>query len=112
MPNFVHETPRFTPIRFTLAPGSSGANTVVAAVTSLKIRVLSLWMSPASAVNAKWQSSTTSDITKLFYMPSAGVGVTLPHNPMGWFQTVAGELLNLDLSGAVVVNVGGVYIAV
>lgn len=112
MPNFVHETPRFTPIRFTAAPASSGANTIIAAVTGLKIRVLSLWMSPATAVNAKWQSSTTSDLTKLFYMPSSHPGVVLPHNPMGWFQTVAGELLNLDLSGAVVVNVGGVYITV
>ncbi len=99
-------------VKFTAAPASSGPNTIISAVALRRIRVLSLWMSAASAVNGKWQSSTTSDLTKLFYMPSSQNGIIFPHNPFGWFETVAGELLNLDLSGAVVVNVGGVYILI
>jgi hypothetical protein len=31
-------------------------------------------------------------------------GFTLPFNPVGWFETAAGELLNLELSAGVSVD--------
>lgn len=91
---------------------TSGDNTIIAAVTGKKIRVLSFYMSPASAVNLKWTSSTTSDLTKLFYMANASIPVVFPMNEAGWFETVAGELLGANLSGSVIVSTGGLYITI
>jgi len=88
-------------ISTTVSPSSSGDNTVIAATTGRKIRVLAVAISAASAVNAKFTSSTTSDITKLFYLTSGDLNVVLPFNPMGWFETVSGELLGLNLSSGV-----------
>ena len=76
---------------------------IVAAVTGKKIRVIAGKLSFSGTVNAKWQSSTTSDLTGLTY----GVANTLdPYqfNPGGHFETVAGELLNLNLSAGVAVG--------
>ena len=99
-------------VRVALAPASSGANTLVAAVAGRKIRVLAYSINGASAVNAKFQSSTTSDLTKLHYMANSQGPYVFPYNPHGWFETVAGELLNLDLSGAVVTSVLLTYIII
>lgn len=91
---------------------TSGDNTIIAAVTGKKIRVLSFWLSPASAVNAKFTSSTTTDLTKLIYMANASIPVVFPMNEAGWFETVAGELLGMNLSGSVIVTMGGLYITI
>lgn len=99
-------------LRFNTSISSSGDNTVVAAVTGKKIRVIAAYWSQASAVNLKWTSSTTSDLTKLFYMPSTQPGFNLHPNPAGWFETVVGELLGCNLSSGVVVSVGGLYITI
>ena len=32
--------------------------------------------------------------------PLEATSITLPYNPLGWFETVAGELLNMELGGA------------
>lgn len=91
---------------------TSGDNTIIAAVTGRKIRVLSFYMWAASSVNLKWTSSTTSDLTKLFYMATGELGKVFPMNEAGWFETVAGELLGANLSGSVIVSTGGVYILI
>jgi hypothetical protein len=39
-------------------------------------------------------------------------GFVLPFNPVGWFETAANTLLNLELSGAVSVDGSLVYIEV
>ena len=93
-------------------PGDSGANTLIAAVAGRRIRVLSMAMSAAAAVNCKFQSSTTTDITGLIYFTTGELNVVLPHNPFGWFQTVAGELLGCDLSGAQVVTMQFTYVLI
>lgn len=101
--------------RFNTSVNGSGDNTIVAASAGRKIRVLEYMLSAASAVNAKWTSSTTSDLTKLHYFLASGVGphaIIRPYSPFGHFETVAGELLGLNLSGAVVVTVSGLYILV
>jgi len=100
-------------ISTTVTVATSGDNTLVAAVTSpnnRKIKVLAVAISAASAVNVKFTSSTTSDITKLFYLTSGDLNVVLPYNPFGWFQTVSGELLGLNLSGNVSVAIQLTYV--
>jgi len=96
-------------ISTTIGPSSSGDNTLIAATTGRKIRVLACSISAASSVNVKFTSSTTSDLTKLFYLATGELNIALPYNPMGWFQTVAGELLGMNLSGGVVVAVQLTY---
>lgn len=86
-----------------VADASSGANEIVAAVTGKRIRVLSYVLSASAAVNAKWQSGST-DKTGLLYFAAAGYGAVAPFNEQGWFETAAGEALNLNLSGAVTVG--------
>lgn len=96
-------TPKFQKITASL----SGATTVVAAVTSKKIRVLAWDVVVNAAVNFKWQSHVTpTDITGLYYMAGQGNGVARGYNPLGYFETIAGEALDINLSGAVAV--GGV----
>lgn len=91
--------------RAKIVASSSGATAIVAAVTSRKIRVLSYDYQVNGAVNVKWQSAST-DLTGLYYNAAAGDGKVNGFNPLGWFETVAGEALNINLSGAVAV--GGV----
>lgn len=89
-----------SPVKFAIISASSSNNTLVAAVAGKKIRVLSLALMAAGAVNAKLQSAAGgTDITGLFY-PAANGGFVLPYNEGGWCETVAGELLNLNLSDA------------
>lgn len=89
-----------------IAASSSGDNTLVAAVTGKKIRVHAYELSASAAVNAKFRSGTT-DITGLIYLAAAGAGsdaVERSNDPDGLFETVAGALLALNLSGAVPVG--------
>jgi hypothetical protein len=100
-------TPKFATISF----NSSGANTAVAAVASKRIRVLSYTLIANAAVNVKFQSSTTSDITGLLYL-AANTGASVAYSPVGLFQTVAGEALSINLSGAIAVGGHLVYVEV
>lgn len=96
-------TPKFQKI----TASSSGATTIVAAVTSKKIRVLAWDTVANAAVNFKWQSHVTpTDLTGLYYMSGQGNGVARAFCPIGLFETVSGEALDINLSGAVAV--GGV----
>lgn len=83
---------------------SSGNNQIVAAVASKKIRVLQVRLMASGTVNVKWRSAST-DIDGLAYL-IANTGYVLPFSSLGWFETVAGEALNLNLSDAIAV--GGV----
>jgi hypothetical protein len=101
------------PTQAKIVASSSGATTIVAAVTSKKIRVLALKLTANAAVNVKWQSHVTpTDLTGLSYYAAAGDGEVLPFNPVGWFDTVAGEALDINLSGAVAVGGHLTYVAV
>lgn len=78
---------------------SSGDNTLVAAVAGHKIRVLSYVLVPTGNQTVQFQSSTTTNLT--------GVMTTIAGNPLvkafereGVFETVAGELLNLNTSAS------------
>lgn len=92
---------------------TSGAHTVVALVSSKKIRILSAWITVNGAVNFNFQShTTTATKTGLTYCAAAGDGLVLPFNPLGWFDTVAGEALDINLSGSVAVDGYINYVAV
>lgn len=95
-------TPKFQKI----TASSSGATEIVALVAAKKIRVLAWDLKVNAAVNFKWQSHTAGDITGLYYNSTQGDGVARAFNPVGYFETTAGEALDLNLSGAVAV--GGV----
>jgi hypothetical protein len=104
----VSVTPKFAVI----SCSGSGNNTVVAAVPDYKIRVLALSLSASAAVNAKFQSGASgTDKTGLYYLAANG-GIVLPYNKLGWFETAANALLNLNLSGAIPVGGCITYIEV
>ena len=109
-------TTALTPLFANITASSSGATSVVAAVTSKRIRVLSFRVTASAAVNVKFQSHVVSppsatDITGLAYYAANGGEVT-GFSPVGWFQTNVGEELDINLSGAIAVGGSIVYVTV
>lgn len=101
-------TPKFAKI----SAAGSGDNTLVAAVTSKKIRVLSYTFICAGTVNVKFQSGAAgTDLTGSKPFVANG-GMVCPFNPLGWFESASGVLLNLNLSGAVAVGGELVYVEI
>lgn len=86
--------------RAAIAANASGDNTIVAAVASRRIRVLSWALTVQTTGGWIWKSSTTSNLTGLM-AATVAFGFSVEFNPFGHFQTVAGELLNLNTSGAI-----------
>jgi len=83
---------------------ASGITTQIASVSGKKIRVIALVLTSNGTVNVKFQSSTTpTDKTGLFY-EVANTGFSMPLNPYGWFETISGEALNINLSAAIAVG--------
>lgn len=94
-----------------ISASASGTNAIVGAVAGNIIRVLSVDLSAAGAVNASFQSGSTN-ITGLTYFAAAGASLVRPYSPHGWFQTAVGAALNLNLSAAVAVGGSVAYIVV
>lgn len=92
---------------------SSGDNTIVAAVTGKKIRVLagSLTMT-GTLVTIRWESGAGGTALTGQMQPLAGHTITMPYSPVGHFQTAASTLLNLELGGAQSVDGWIVYVEV
>lgn len=98
-----------------IAIGSSGDNTIVAAVTGKKIRVISGFLVGSGDVNAYFvdgannalagDGSNGIDLT-------ANSGFTLNFNPVGWFETASGQSLDINLDGAVSVAGALTYIEI
>lgn len=97
--------PRYTNVKYApIAASSNGNNTLVAAVTGKRIRVLAFSLDASGTANAKFQDGAGgTDLTGLFY-GTVGLKQTWPYNPHGWFQTTAGTLLNLNLSAGFAVG--------
>lgn len=92
---------------------SSGNNTVVAAVTGKKIRVLACFLiMTGTAVTIRFESGADGTALTGQMTPSQGGGFVLPFNPVGWFETAAGDLLNLELGGAQSVDGSVTYVEV
>lgn len=86
-----------------IAASAATDNQIVAAVANKKIRVkgYALTNGAASVQNVKWRSAA-NDRTGLFYSTAIGVIVVhdlAPNNDF-YFETAAGEALNLNLSAA------------
>jgi hypothetical protein len=108
----MNDTTALTPKFAKIAASSSGNNTVVAAVSSKKIRVLAYNFISNGTVNAKFQDGAGgTDLTGLKYCV-ANMGICAPYCKVGWFETSATTLLNVNLSGAVAIGGELVYVEV
>ena len=103
-----------TPAFVAINAASSGDNTLLAAAgSSNKIRVLALNIVVGAAVNVRLESGTGGTaMTGIYEFNGKGDGIVLPFSPVGWFETAANTLLNLELSGAVSVDGSFVYVVV
>lgn len=101
--NIVEST---APIKFAaIAATTLGDNTLKAAVTGKKIRVLSLALVASGGANSIRFESAAGGTALTGVMDIVADGqLVLPHNPTGWFQTIVSELLNLELSAATAVG--------
>jgi hypothetical protein len=80
-------------------------NTLVAAVTGKKIRVLALTLVASGGANNVRLESAASGTALSGVMNIAANGqLTLPYNDAGWCETVVSQLLNLELSAATAVG--------
>jgi len=96
-----------------IAAATSGNNTLLAAVTGKRIRVLALFVQPGAAGNIYFTSATSGTVifggsTNKINLGANG-GFVLPFNPAGWFQTAAGELLCMNASSTGPFSGGFVY---
>lgn len=85
--------------KFAVISTSAADTTIVAAVTSKMIRVLSLVITPSGG-NGSIRFESTQGGTALTGVMDvlSDVPLVLPFNPLGWFQTASGQLLNLELT--------------
>lgn len=96
--------------RAVIDAATSGDNEAVAAVSGKKIRVHSCFLiMTGTAVTIRFESAAGGTALTGQMQPSQGGGFVLPHNPLGWFETVAGQALNIELSGAQSVDGGLTY---
>lgn len=97
-------TTALTP-KFAIISGStSGDNTVIAAVTSKKIRVLSALLVSAGTTTVRFESGAGGTALTGVMSLVANTGFSLPFNPLGWFETASDTLLNMELNAAVQVS--------
>lgn len=111
-------TPKFAVI----SAASSGDNTLVAAVTSKQIRVLSLFLVAKGTANSIYFRQDTAgtaifgDATNTIPIDKTGAtgpaGFALGNNPTGWMQSGSGKPLVLNLSAAQGVAGGLTYVEV
>ena len=101
-------TPRFVVIDH----ATSGDNTILSAVVSRKIRVLSCFLVSAGAVNVRFESGASGTALTGQMNLTTNSGFVLPFNPVGWFETASNTLLNLELSGAISVDGSLTYVEV
>ena len=91
---------------------SSGDNTIVAAVTGKKIRVLAYMYVCAGTVTVRFESGASGDALTGQKSWIANTGACANFNPAGWFETEEGELLNMELSAAISVDGHLTYIEI
>lgn len=106
----MNDTVVLTPKFAVISASSSGATSIVSAVSGKKIRVLAYNFIANGTVNVKWQSAST-DKTGLKYC-IANSGMVAGFNPIGWFETASNEALNINLSAAIAVGGELVYVEV
>lgn len=83
---------------------ASGDNTLVAAVTGKKIRVVSLVLVSVGALTVRLESGASGTALTGQMALAANGSLVWPYNPAGWCETAAAALLNLELSAATSVD--------
>ena len=86
-----------------ISDANSGDNTILSAVSGLRIKVYAIHFNVTGTVNMKWLSGSTDLTGDMNFQ--AREGYTAAVNPPAiLLQTAAGEALILNLSGAVAVD--------
>lgn len=101
-----------TPTKVKISVAAATTTTLVALVAAKKIRILSLYLVSTAANTVTLQSHTTTTNSDGGCAYAANGGIALPFNPIGWFDTTAGEALDMVTSGAGQVSGQLSYIAV
>lgn len=102
-----------TPAFAVIDAATSGDNTLLAAQgAGNKIRVHQLFLVAAGSVNVRFESGAGGTAKSGQMNLVANTGFVLPYSPIGWFETAANELLNLELSAAVSVDGNFAYTVV
>lgn len=97
---YLGETPLQTK-RAAITAGTMGDNTLVAAVAGKAIVVVDIVLWIPGAVSIRFESGAGGTaLTGVMVFPS-NKGFCPGFNPLGYFETAAGSLLNLELSAAV-----------
>lgn len=92
---------------------TNGDNTLIAAQAGKKLRVLSIFFTVAGAVTVRFESGAGGTaLTGQMNFNGPGEGIALDHNTLGWFETLEGGALNMELNGAVSVDGALTYIEV
>jgi hypothetical protein len=103
-----HDLPTTAVVRAYISAAYSGDNTLVAAVSGKKIKVLGLVLVAAGAVTVALESgaSGTALTGDMSLTANGDLKVVFPMSEPGyhWVETAAGALLNLELGGAVQVS--------
>ena len=97
-------TTAITPVFAAISGATSGNNTLVAADATKKIRVFALSVVAVTAVDVRFESAAGGTALTGVMSFAANGGYVLPYNPLGGVETVANELLNMELGAAVQVS--------
>jgi hypothetical protein len=87
-----------------ISASSSGDNQIVALVATKKLKVLSCALVANGTVSVKWRSNTTDISGAMPLVVNSGFVLPASAPGMGhYFETAAGEALNINLSGNIAV---------
>lgn len=101
-------TPKFAVIDH----ATNGNNTLVAAVTGKKIRVLDIVLISSGTTTVRFQSGAGGTALTGQMSLTAQSGLAPGFCPVGHFETAAGALLNMELNAAVSIDGWLVYVEV
>lgn len=109
MSNVTRTPPQNLSVKSTFLNATAlGATEILAARSGQCIRVISVAVVATTATTVKFQSAST-DISATWPLGANG-GLVMSFNEHGWFQTAAGEALNINLGSAVATGVQINYI--
>ncbi len=108
--DFVQDGLTTLPGKF-IAIALTGSGDLVTAIAGKKIRVLALIGFATTTGTIKFQSGASTDKFGAAKV-NDGTPLLLPFNPLGWFETVAGEKLNAVLATMTAFNGCLLYVEV
>lgn len=89
---------------------ATATGAVIAPVGGLIIRILSMDLVASNAMTVSWQSSGGTTISGPQSYAANG-GIVRPFNQAGWFQTLPGEGLNINITGTGTIGGDITYVA-